>query len=342
MGNEKSSGSPKISIIVPVFNVSKYLPVSLDSILRQSFEDWECIIIDDGSTDGSGEICDSYARIDSRIRVIHKKNEGVASARNTGLTESKGEFISFIDPDDWADPTYLETLYNLINKNEADVSQIGYYKEFTTFQTKKSLVYEQMLLEGSDISEELLKDKALPSFLWNKLFRKEIVGEKFPAGRVYEDFMGVTLWSKNIKKIVMSPETLYHYRMRKGSITAENNYRNQSDFMKACIQRADVVSEAIPDKFGKKEKEKYLYENIIKRAKSISRNEKNKNDRKDTLLWLSDSLKKISDPGIRSLGMKKWLRGYMMRKNPGFFSFMMRAVNVMDFHGRYRLKHYFE
>ena len=122
----ENNGAPKISIIVPVYNVEKYLRRCLDSIVAQTFNDWECILIDDGSPDNSGAICDEYAEKDSCFRVIHQKNAGVSAARNAGLDVARGEWISFVDSDDWCTLDMLESLLHSAEENDAEVVIGGY------------------------------------------------------------------------------------------------------------------------------------------------------------------------------------------------------------------------
>ena len=118
--------SPKISIIVPVYNVEKYIRRCLDSIAAQTFTDWECICVDDGTPDASGKICNEYAQKDSRFVVIHKENGGVSSARNAGLNVAKGEYVTFCDSDDWVEKEMLEVLYNTALETDADVVMGGH------------------------------------------------------------------------------------------------------------------------------------------------------------------------------------------------------------------------
>lgn len=120
---------PQISIIVPVYKVENYLHKCLDSILAQTFTDWECILIDDGSPDNSGKICDEYAEKDSRFRVIHQENAGVSAARNAGLNVAQGEWITFVDSDDWVERNWLEELYKIAVHNDVDVVECGYWRE---------------------------------------------------------------------------------------------------------------------------------------------------------------------------------------------------------------------
>ena len=125
-------GLPLISIIIPVYNVNEYLEKCLCSVCGQTYKNLEIIVVDDGSTDGSGEICDMFAETDSRIKVIHQVNKGQSCARNEGLTIARGEYIGFVDSDDWIDPDMYEFLYHLLVDNDADISVCAHYIETTT------------------------------------------------------------------------------------------------------------------------------------------------------------------------------------------------------------------
>ena len=127
--------TPKISVIVPVYNVEQYLPRCIDSILDQTFTDFELLLIDDGSKDKSGEICDNYAKKDSRIRVFHKENGGVSSARNLGLYNAKGKYIAFIDADDWVENEYLRIMYKHGEEECADIISSDFFLDNTEIQS---------------------------------------------------------------------------------------------------------------------------------------------------------------------------------------------------------------
>lgn len=161
---------PKISIIVPVYKAETYLYRCVDSILAQTFTDWELLLIDDGSPDRSGDICDEYAQKDTRIRVIHKENGGVSSARQRGLDESIGEYTIHADPDDWVEPEMLEGLYNKAKEEDADMVICDFIYEYKT----RSIICKQHL--DSCDAEYILKQmfsQQLPGMCWNKLIRRE-------------------------------------------------------------------------------------------------------------------------------------------------------------------------
>ena len=133
---------PQISVIVPVYRVERYLPRCLDSIVAQTFTDWECILIDDGSPDNSGAICDEYAKQDSRFVVIHQENAGVSAARNAGLDAARGEWIAFVDSDDWVERDWLKILYGAAQENDIDVVEYGYWCELAEGKRQRHLPVE--------------------------------------------------------------------------------------------------------------------------------------------------------------------------------------------------------
>ena len=142
----------KISVIVPIFRIEKYLPKCIDSLLNQTFSDFELILVDDGSPDNCPKICDDYAKTDSRIKVIHKKNGGLVSARKEGLKNAAGTYITFVDGDDWVDEFYLDILFNLAELNDADLVVTGHFREFNgkieTIKPKMVGVYDEKELKS--------------------------------------------------------------------------------------------------------------------------------------------------------------------------------------------------
>ena len=217
-----------ISIIVPVYQVEGYLRECIDSLINQTYENIEILLIDDGSTDKSGEICDEYAKKDNRIRVIHQSNKGLSGARNTGLKIAGGEYIAFVDSDDIVSYIYVETLFRILKENMADISVCGYIKSDNA--NIALLDDAQAVLKTEYIEAQKLlrqwhgKYKKIETVVWNKLYKREILinGENsiiFPEGKIHEDIYVSHLMVANAKSIVITDEKLYLYRMRKSSIT---------------------------------------------------------------------------------------------------------------------------
>ena len=210
--------TPTISVIVPVYNVERYLARCIDSILAQTFMDFELILIDDGSPDNSGRICDEYAAKDARIRVFHQENGGVSSARNHGIDAALGEYVCFVDSDDLILPTYLETLFETITENDADIATCGYitsyYKNGQVIkqETREPAITGTYSNFGKPLIE--LQSPAMYSTPFNHLFRKEIIKASnitFPPIRRGEDDYFVHCFLRAAQSIAICAENLYIY-----------------------------------------------------------------------------------------------------------------------------------
>jgi len=219
---------PLISAIVPIYNVEAYLRECVDSILHQTYSNLEIVLVDDGSPDKCPEICDEYAKKDNRVKVIHQKNGGLAKARNVGLNNATGEYITFIDSDDFVSKRYIEFLYRGAHENDADIS-IATFSSFSNKHVPKlSIDYINFkVLSKSDCFERYTSMKtnvAMPLITaWNKLYKKELfLGIVYPEGKLYEDaFTTYKLFDK-AKKIIYSPMKLYCYRRNPQSILGES------------------------------------------------------------------------------------------------------------------------
>ena len=211
---------PQISIIVPVYKVEQYLPKCLDSILAQTFTDWECILIDDGSPDNSGKICDEYAGKDNRFRVIHQENAGSAGARNTGLNVAQGRYIICVDSDDWVEPDYLEQLYNKAEDTGADVVGCNLVREYGN---KSVEVKNQLPPEPLECLRGLLEGW-IQGWLHVKLIRRSILVEKninwVEGLDMWEDMLLSAKVFAYARKIASVDKVLYHYRCNPDSIVS--------------------------------------------------------------------------------------------------------------------------
>lgn len=220
---------------MPVYNAETFLHRSIKSIINQTYQNWELIIIDDGSTDNSSLICDSYANCDNRIRVIHKKNEGVSVARQLGINEARGEYSIHCDADDWVEPNMLEDLYKLAKYEDSDIVISDYFIN----QSKKEIIRKQdpKTLDSHKILLKFFSNELLGS-LWNKLIRTKLYKTyniTFFTGIDYcEDLLiCVQLFSNSNLKISYIPNGYYHYFMNNSSIThnyTRRTYVNQKRF----------------------------------------------------------------------------------------------------------------
>ena len=224
----------EISIIVPVYNVEQYLENCIESILNQTFKDFELILVDDGSTDNSGKICDIYEKKDSRIKVIHKNNGGLSSARNAGLDIARGKYIGFVDSDDSIHPEMYEVLYNLIEKYKSDISCCNYkYTYDISNQNHEELNLNEVIEMSNIESIEKLYDKDLGVKLvvaWNKLYHKRLFDKiRYKVGRLHEDEFMAHRILYNSKKITYVDNELYYYLQREGSIMSKKSYKRKVD-----------------------------------------------------------------------------------------------------------------
>ena len=215
---------PLVSIIVPIYKVEPYLRRCLDSIVNQTYTNLEIILVDDGSPDRCPAICDEYAAKDNRIVVIHKENGGLSDARNAGLNICKGDYVSFVDSDDWVEKDYISTLENLAKKNNADIS-VGNHQTFSIenhfFPTD---VLEEGVFNNQYIINQIFTKRNQFKIAWGKLFKSHTLKKlKFPYGKKHEDeFVGFIPYF-SAKLVVCTNQILYHYLKRSDSITGTDN-----------------------------------------------------------------------------------------------------------------------
>ena len=214
-----------VSIIVPVYKVEQYLRQCIDSLLAQTYRETEIILVDDGSPDHCGEICDFYAAQDRRIRIIHQENAGVSAARNAGLSIARGEYIGFVDPDDWIAPEMYEKLLTCMDKYSADMAVCGYTYCSEAGEPDEKRPYALKPEECLSRKETMRRMADIPPSLrhvvWNKLFRRNLIGEiRFPEDyHASEDVIFLTDYLLKAGIIACVHEPLYFNRIRKGSAT---------------------------------------------------------------------------------------------------------------------------
>lgn len=225
-----------ISIIVPAYNVEQYIRKCLDSICNQTYRDIEIIVVDDGSTDGTGAVCDEFAERDERVTVMHCENGGLSIARNRALDRAHGELIGFVDSDDWVEPNMFQTLHDTLVDGNADISICSYYRE------KRGRI-KAMYSDGKVFSmspkqalSQLVIDKTFKNYVWNKLYRRALFdGVRFPEHMCFEDaaVMYRLFIKAKVFKCVNKP--LYHHIYRTGSIVRPNFYDAESVFQHFLI-----------------------------------------------------------------------------------------------------------
>ena len=205
---------------LPVYNCKMYLNQCVDSIINQTYSNLEIILVDDGSTDDSGKICDDYSEKDHRVVVLHTVNGGAASARNKGLNVAKGEYITFVDSDDWIESDMYHSMLELLKNNSADVAKVGFIKEY---ENNLSITL------GNEFEGIYSKDEAVIKFLyhenefcggvWDKLYKRELFDNvRFPENLITEDYYVNALIYANLNRIAVSSKAYYHYRMQENSV----------------------------------------------------------------------------------------------------------------------------
>lgn len=208
-----------VSVIVPIYQVEKYLQQCVDSILQQTYRELEIILVDDGSKDASARICDMYAEKDARVQVIHKENGGLSSARNTGLDIATGEYILFIDSDDWIEVDMVDLLLSNLIKENADISACGFKKEYKDAEETVVFSHQYLVLNTEQGIKYGVMNGYYSIIACNKLVNANLYkGMRFPLGKTSEDYYVTYQLLVRSRKLVYDSREVYHYRMRKGSI----------------------------------------------------------------------------------------------------------------------------
>lgn len=228
-----------ISVIVPVYNVEKYLEKCIKSIAGQTYSNLEILLIDDGSTDNSGALCDEYAKNDSRIRVIHKENGGLSDARNTGIVHSTGDYLVFVDSDDYVHSEFIEKLYNAMKKSDSDMSICNFSRVFDHDKINDNEVCVDEVITSRQAIQKLFEKGSVYFIVaWNKLYKRKLFENvKFPVGRINEDEFVAHRLLGQCKKIACIQDSFYYYLQRSGSIMG-NLKKSNFDY---CLNRADFM-----------------------------------------------------------------------------------------------------
>ena len=243
-----NNNSDLISVVVPVYNVEKYIEKCLMSIIKQTYKNLEIIIIDDGSSDNSLDICQKMANIDPRIIIHHKKNGGLSSARNYGLKKSKGDYVIFIDSDDYTSESMIEKMHQSLLENETTLSVCGYIVEYKNEKTYANYKGKEVIESKEAFEQILQKGCFFGSFAWNKLINKKLFRDVlFPEGQFYEDINTMYKLIHKAGKISVVPENLYYYQKRDASITATIDKKKVKDQLHAMSERLDFIADNYPE-----------------------------------------------------------------------------------------------
>lgn len=241
--------APLISVIVPIYNVEQYIERCVDSIINQTYKNLEIILVDDGSPDNCPQICDEYAKKDNRIKVIHKENGGLSDARNAGMKIATGDYISFIDSDDWIDTSMFEDMLNQLIEDGSDVVSCGvkWVKEYGTL-IRNVTVNESSVINRYDAEKEIIVDGKLKQHVWNKLYRTELIKDiPFEKGKYHEDvFWSYQIFGK-VNTVSIMNDSYYYYVQRGNSIMGEEYSARRLDALDAMMNRCDYIKVNFPD-----------------------------------------------------------------------------------------------
>lgn len=234
-----SDFKPLVSVIVPVYRVEKYIENCLNSLIAQTYDNWEAILVDDGSPDRSGEICNGYAARDSRFRVIHKQNGGLSSARNTAIPKARGKYIFFLDSDDFLHYETLESLVNLAEDTDSDIAQCGFVRGndnvFPEFEKGQFSIYD---------NHSIFTSYTAKIIIWGKLFKTEVIGNiRFPEGLINEDDFTTWKFYYNAKRIAITSSPFYYYTVNPCSIMASQQRKPNLKYFDAYRERIAFFAE---------------------------------------------------------------------------------------------------
>lgn len=288
----------KISIIIPVYNVAHYLPRCMESVINQTYTNLEIILVDDGSIDESGKICDTYAQKDKRIKVIHKKNGGLSDARNKGLKIATGRYIGFVDSDDYIDKDMYELLYKIIYAYNADIAECRIRDIWDEEDIKKSNKSDTEIIEQFDTLsalEELILSRKFKVNVYNKIYKRELLnGIEFPFKKINEDeFWTYKIFAK-AEKIICCDTYKYYHTHRKHSITQSYDYQGNMDKFYALTERLDFINNNFNTLFNLTQRKFFLFifgkYTFLEKNKHLDKDKKYRNEIKNYILDNYNSL----------------------------------------------------
>lgn len=241
--------NPLISVIVPIYNVEKYLARCVDSIVNQTYKNLEIILVDDGSPDRCPQMCDDYAEKDSRIKVVHKKNGGLSDARNAGIAVATGEYISFIDSDDYVSDDFFECLLDVMNKENSDIAEcsvVKFYEDnrFDEFSDDLSV----KTYDTQDAMSALIAENPFHQHVWNKLYKTELVKDiPYAVGKLNEDEFWTYRVFGRVNKVARLNKTMYYYFQRSSSIMGVGYNIRRLDALEGKANRQKYIENNFPD-----------------------------------------------------------------------------------------------
>ncbi|MBR3167082.1 MAG: glycosyltransferase family 2 protein [Erysipelotrichaceae bacterium] len=244
-----NNGLPLVSVILPIYNVEKYLARCLDSVVSQTYHNLEIILVDDGSTDGSGSIAERYAETDKRITVYHKKNGGLSSARNYGIDRCNGEYLTFIDSDDYVESDYVSYLFELLNNQTYKLSICSIYNDFEdSGRVVDNGDHTKRILSAKEAIEMMCYHDLVDTCAYAKMYHRDLFKDvRYPEGKLFEDIGTTYLLFDQNEAISCGFESKYHYVIRRNSIVTGQYNPKKLDLLEMTDQMADYVASRYPD-----------------------------------------------------------------------------------------------
>lgn len=318
---------PTISVIIPIYNAEPFLPACLDSVLAQTYSDLEIILINDGSTDGSGCICDRYAAMDSRIRVVHQENGGVSQARNRGLELASGELVSFIDSDDTMEPDMYELLVRIMDENHADISHCGYkrFDKNCLLVREVNGTHRQFVQTNEEAIVCMLRGLYFSNALWNKLYRRHVLdGIRFREDlKNNEDVLFNVHAFRQATKTVFIDEGKYHYFDRPTSACNQIKARKQE---LDAIAASEEMLELVQGPQARQVVQLRIYEARVSHYRSLiwetNHSQISAIARERSLL--ESSFQKVSSPTVR-----QQLNHFLLTRTPSLYRLIYRVYTTL-------------
>lgn len=314
-----------ISVIVPIYNVESCLRTCIDSIINQSYHDFELLLVDDGSTDSCGKICDEYAAKDDRVRAFHKKNGGLSDARNYGIEQANGEYLTFIDSDDYIASNYLETLYQMLCTQNADISVVCCKIVYDMNADVGNVnVLSVLTIDPQEAIRRMLIRSPFGVSAWGKLFKRELFEKiQFPVGRLYEDLLTTPYIFEKCQKVVYTEAQMYFYYQRPDSITNRPFSEQDLQAFNGLRQIVDYIETQFPE----------IHDAVVSRYIDDSLN-----IFFHRAIWQKDYIKyariiKKKDRSIWKEGLKNPYLGKFRK-----FQIFLLLVNLRAFRAVYRIK----
>lgn len=322
--------------------MARYLEQCLNSLVAQDFADFECVMVDDGSTDSSAVIARRYCDNDQRFRLIEQQNQGVSVARNQALAASSAPYVTFVDPDDWIAPNHLSLLYGAITEHQADVAQVSFKRVYTNMvETRRSVKEFKLLTSSTDILKRFLPLKWVSGYICMKLFRREVLTAPFPVGMRFEDTYVLNEWMANVKRIALLPDATYYYRMRQGSAVQTRTSQMVADQIKAIKLRSAKVRQLAPELVSQHWEDVSIAKCVIRYAKDMARLREPSIDRRAELVKMRQMLPALPLEVYKSLSLRNRWRLWLLSNHLDLFINILSVGSILSVQTRRRQSNLF-